>query len=88
MVLAEAKAQAKGQGEDSAEKKAQESRQWPGDTITGRPRHLPPLYELIEGGKVPGLEYASREQPRRWPAPSASCSKTHGSKPCSCGPRR
>ena len=63
MVLAEAKAQAKGQGEDSAEKKAQESRQWPGDTIAGRPRYLPPLYELIEGGKVLALNMPAGSNP-------------------------
>ena len=58
---------AEGQGEDSAEKKAQESRQWPGDTIAGRPRYLPPLYELIERRQGAGLEYASREQPGAGP---------------------
>ena len=58
-----AKARAKGQGEDSAEKKAQESRQWPGDTITGRPRYLPPLYELIEGGKVLALNMPAGSNP-------------------------
>ena len=62
-MLAEAKAQAKGQGEDSAEKKAQESRQWPGDTIAGRPRYLPPLYELIEGGKVLALNMPAGSNP-------------------------
>ena len=41
-ILAEKKAKAKSQGEDSAEKKAQESRQWPGDTITGRLRTICP----------------------------------------------
>ena len=61
---------AEGQGEDSAEKKAQESRQWPGDTIAGRPRYLPPLYELIEGGKVLALDMPAGAT-RRWPAPSA-----------------
>ena len=62
-MLAEAKAQAEGQGEYSAEKKAQESRQWPGDTIAGRPRHLPPLYELIEGGKVLALNMPAGSNP-------------------------
>ena len=45
------KAKAEGQGEDSAEKKAQESRQWPAHTIAERPRYLPPLYELIEAAR-------------------------------------
>ena len=62
-MLAEKKAQAEGQGEDSAGEKAQESRQWPGDTITGRPRHLPPLYELIEGGKVLALNMPAGSNP-------------------------
>ena len=60
-ILAGAKAQA--EGEDSAEKKAQESRQWPADTITERPRHLPPLYELIEGGKVLALNMPAGSNP-------------------------
>ena len=62
-MLAKAKAQAEGQGEDSAEKKAQESRQWPGDTIAGRPRYLPPLYELIESGKVLALNMPAGSNP-------------------------
>ena len=62
-MLAEKKAQAEGQGEDSAGEKAQESRQWPGDTIAGRPRHLPPLYELIEGGKVLALNMPAGSNP-------------------------
>ena len=62
-MLAEKKAQAEGQREDRAEKKAQESRQWPGDTITGRPRYLPPLYELIEGGKVLALNMPAGSNP-------------------------
>ena len=56
-------AKAQGQGEDSAEKKAQESRQWPGDTIAGRPRYLPPLYELIESGKVLALNMPAGSNP-------------------------
>ena len=43
--------------------KAQESRQWPGDTIAGRPRYLPPLYELIEGGKVLALNMPAGSNP-------------------------
>ena len=62
-ILAEKKAQAKSQGEASAENKTQESRQWPGDTIAGRPRHLPPLYELIEGGKVLALNMPAGSNP-------------------------
>ena len=54
---------AEGQGEDSAEKKGQESRQWPGDPIAGRPRHLPPLYELIESGKVLALNMPAGSNP-------------------------
>ena len=55
---ARAKAEAESQGKDGAiraEGKAQEDRQWPADTIPGRPLHLPPLYELIEDGKVLAL---------------------------------
>ena len=54
---------AEGQGEDSAGEKAQESRQWPGDTIAGRPRYLPPLYELIESGKVLALNMPAGSNP-------------------------
>ena len=43
--------------------KVQESRQWPGDTIAGRPRYLPPLYELIEGGKVLALNMPAGSNP-------------------------
>ena len=60
-MLAEAKA--KGQGKASAEKKAQESRQWPAHTIAERPRYLPPLYELIEGGKVLALNMPAGSNP-------------------------
>ena len=80
-MLAEAKAKAKGQGKASAEKKAQESRQWPGDTIAGRPRHLPPLYELIEGGKVLAFEHASREQPGAGPRHRRDAQKRMASSP-------
>ena len=62
-ILAEAKAQAKSQGEASAENKAQESRQWPAHSIAGRPRYLPPLYELIEGGKVLALNMPAGSNP-------------------------
>ena len=73
--MAQADAQAEGQGEDagaepgairaedSAGVKVQESRQWPGDTIAGRPRYLPPLYELIEGGKVLALNMPAGSNP-------------------------
>ena len=72
---AKAKAQAEGRGEDadpatgairaedSAEADPQEARQWPGDTIAGRPRHLPPLYELIEDGKVLALNMPAGSNP-------------------------
>ena len=60
-ILAEAKAE--GQGEDSAEKKAQESRQWPAHTIAERPRYLPPLYKLIEQGKVLALNMPAGSNP-------------------------
>ena len=60
---AKAKAQAEGQGKASAEKKGKESRQWPGDTIAERPRYLPPLYELIEGGKVLALNMPAGSNP-------------------------
>ena len=78
-MLAEKKAkattQAQDQGEDAppatgairAEADAgadpQEDRQWPADTIAGRPRHLPPLYELIEGGKVLALNMPAGSNP-------------------------
>ena len=74
-MLAEKKAQAEGQGEDadpepgairaedSAEAEPQESRQWPADTIAGRPRYLPPLYELIESGKVLALNMPAGSNP-------------------------
>ena len=58
-----AEAQAEGQGEDSAEKEAQESRQWPAHTIAERPRYLPPLYELIEQGKVLALNMPAGSNP-------------------------
>ena len=73
--MAQADAQAEGQGEDadpepgairaedSGGVKVQESRQWPGDTIAGRPRYLPPLYELIEGGKVLALNMPAGSNP-------------------------
>ena len=57
------KARAAMLAEKKAEKKAQESRQWPGDTIAGRPRYLPPLYELIEGGKVLALNMPAGSNP-------------------------
>ena len=60
---AKAKAQAEGQGEDSAEKKGKESRQWPAHTIAERPRYLPPLYELIEQGKVLALNMPAGSNP-------------------------
>ena len=60
-MLADAKAE--GQGEDSAEKKAQESRQWPAHTIAERPRYLPPLYKLIEQGKVLALNMPAGSNP-------------------------
>ncbi len=62
-MLAEAKAQAKGRGEASGEKKGKEDRQWPAHTIAERPRYLPPLYELIEGGKVLALNMPAGSNP-------------------------
>ena len=65
-MLAEKKARTKAQGEDGAiraEGKPQESRQWPADTIPGRPLHLPPLYELIEDGKVLALNMPAGSNP-------------------------
>ena len=79
-MLAEKKAKAEGQGEDSAEKKAQESRQWPAHTIAERPRYLPPLYELIERQGA-GLEYASREQPGAGPRHRRDAQKRMASSP-------
>ena len=49
--------------EDSAEADPQEDRQWPADTIAGRPHYLPPLYELIEGGKVLALNMPAGSNP-------------------------
>ena len=49
--------------EDNTEADPQESRQWPADTIAGRTRHLPPLYELIEGGKVLALNMPAGSNP-------------------------
>ena len=54
-MLAEKKAKAKGQREDRAE--------WPAHTIAERPRYLPPLYELIEGGKVLALNMPAGSNP-------------------------
>ena len=49
------KAQAEGETEDRAE--------WPAHTIAERPRYLPPLYELIEGGKVLALNMPAGSNP-------------------------
>ena len=54
-ILAEKKAQAEGETEDRAE--------WPAHTIAERPRYLPPLYELIEGGKVLALNMPAGSNP-------------------------
>ena len=54
-ILAETKAQAEGETEDRAE--------WPAHTISERPRYLPPLYELIEGGKVLALNMPAGSNP-------------------------
>ena len=54
-MLAEKKAQARGRREDRAE--------WPAHTIAERPRYLPPLYELIEGGKVLALNMPAGSNP-------------------------
>ena len=72
--IAKAKAQAEEAGgedrgedairaEDSAGGESQEPRQWPADTIAGRTRPLPPLYELIEGGKVLALNMPAGSNP-------------------------
>ena len=66
--------EAGGQGEDAdpeiaairAEDSAgepQKPRQWTADTIAGRTRPLPPLYELIEGGKVLALNMPAGSNP-------------------------
>ena len=57
------KARAAMLAEKKAQAKAQEDRQWSGDTIAGRPRYLPPLYELIEGGKVLALNMPAGSNP-------------------------
>ena len=49
--------------EKKAKAKPQESRQWPADTIASRPRYLPPLYELIEDGKVLALNMPAGSNP-------------------------
>ena len=54
-MLAEKKAKAKRPREDRAE--------WPAHTIAERPRYLPPLYELIEGGKVLALNMPAGSNP-------------------------
>ena len=54
-MLAEKKAKAEGPREDRAE--------WPAHTIAERPRYLPPLYELIEGGKVLALNMPAGSNP-------------------------
>ena len=54
-ILAEKKAQAEGETENRAE--------WPAHTIAERPRYLPPLYELIEGGKVLALNMPAGSNP-------------------------
>ena len=54
-MLAETKAQGEGETEDRAE--------WPAHTIAERPRYLPPLYELIEGGKVLALNMPAGSNP-------------------------
>ena len=54
-MLAEKKAKAEGQREDRAE--------WPAHTIAERPRYLPPLYELIESGKVLALNMPAGSNP-------------------------
>ena len=61
---AKAKTQAQGQGEDSGDGKA------PGIPAMARryhcfqrPRYLPPLYELIEGGKVLALNMPAGSNP-------------------------
>ena len=91
--MAQADAQAEGQGEDadpepgairaedSGGVKVQESRQWPGDTIAGRPRYLPPLYELIEGGKVLALNMPAGEQPGAGPRHRRDAQKRMASSP-------
>ena len=54
-MLAEKKAKAKRPREDRAE--------WPAHTIAERPRYLPPLYELIEDGKVLALNMPAGSNP-------------------------
>ena len=49
--------------EDGTEAEPQEARQWPADTIAGRPRYLPPLYKLIEDGKVLALNMPAGSNP-------------------------
>ena len=88
LAEAKAKAQTEGQGEESADRKGKESRQWPAHTIAERPRYLPPLYELIESGKVLALNMPAGSNPALAPRHRRGCSKTHGSKPCSCDRRR
>ena len=57
------KARAAMLAEKKAKAKPQESRQWPADTIASRPRYLPPLYELIEDGKVLALNMPAGSNP-------------------------
>ena len=57
------KARAAMLAEKKAKAKPQESRQWPADTIASRPRYLPPLYKLIEDGKVLALNMPAGSNP-------------------------
>ena len=68
-MLAEKKAKAQAGGreaaqpEDSGAADDQKARQWPGDAIPDRPRHLPPLFKLIEDGKVLALNMPAGSNP-------------------------
>ena len=51
-----------GRGED-AEDPREDRAEWPAHTIAERPRYLPPLYELIESGKVLALNMPAGSNP-------------------------
>ena len=58
----------KGQGRDAGREEGpgegpRVPAEWPAHTIAERPRYLPPLYELIEGGKVLALNMPAGSNP-------------------------
>ena len=60
----------------------------PAHTIAERPRYLPPLYELIESGKVLALNMPAGSNPALARRHRRHAQKRMAFKPCSCGPPR